>query len=288
MVLFAFIKPIWSCDPASGNPSELYPQDQSVDIALDTHILLKMVHMVSDYVPYDIVLRKETETGLEEINGTSSVECIDTIGWDGICWVRFIPDENLETNQNYMVSIEGEYDYMTEMQSSFTTGDSLISDVQSEVLAPTLEYLDQEFIPYDNFCGTPAEYRWNTNVSGLNPSNPNQEFVYLYQSDEDGQNATVRKSRSMIAESHNMHLDVPESTGGEGCFFAEIRNSKNESIVHSQVLCTPINDASTPTEDTGEKEINEGTESGCTNVVASPTETLILSTILLLFNRRRR
>ena len=40
-----------------------------------------------------------------------------------------------------MVSIEGEYDYITEMQSSFTTGDTLISDVQSEVLAPTLEYL---------------------------------------------------------------------------------------------------------------------------------------------------
>ena len=51
MILFALIKPIWSCDPATGTPSEIYPQDQSVDIALDTHILLKMIHMVSDYVP---------------------------------------------------------------------------------------------------------------------------------------------------------------------------------------------------------------------------------------------
>ena len=293
MILFALIKPIWSCDPAPGNPSKIYPQDQSVDIALDTHILLKMIHMVSDYVPYDIVLRKETDTGLEEINGASTVECIDTIGWDGICWVRFIPNENLEANQNYMVSLEGEYDYITEMQSSFTTGDTLISDVQSEVLAPTLEYLDQEFIPYDDFCGTPAEYRWNITVSGLHASNPNQEFIYLYQSDEDGQNAIVRKSRAMTSESHNMHLDVPESTGGEGCFFAEIRNSKNESIIQSQVLCTPISDASedelseNSTEDTEDKEITEEAESGCTNVVASPTEKLILSTILLLLYRRR-
>ena len=81
-----------------------------------------------------------------------------------------------------------------------------------------MEYLDQEFIPYDDSCGTPAEYRWNITVSGLHASNPNQEFIYLYQSDEDGQNAIVRKSRAMTAESHNMHLDVPESTGGEGCF----------------------------------------------------------------------
>ena len=175
MILFALIKPIWSCDPALGKktPSELFPQDQSVDIALDTHILLKMIHMISDSVFYEIVLRKETDEVLEEINGTSNRECIDTVGWDGICWVRFIPDENLEANQNYLA--QGEYDYyLTEIQSSFTTGESLVSDVQSEVNVPTLEYLDQEFIPYDDFCGTPAEYRWNINVSGLHPTNPNQ------------------------------------------------------------------------------------------------------------------
>ena len=46
MILFALIKPIWSCDPAPGNPSEIFPQDQSVDVSLDTHILLKMIYVI--------------------------------------------------------------------------------------------------------------------------------------------------------------------------------------------------------------------------------------------------
>ena len=60
--------------------------------------------------------------------------------------------------------------------------------------------------------------RWNITVSGVCQQSKSL-FIYLYQSDEDGQNAIVRKSRAMTAESHNMHLDVPESTGGEGCFW---------------------------------------------------------------------
>ena len=59
--------------------------------------------------------------------------------------------------------------------------------------------------------------------------------------------------------------------------FAEIRNSKNESIYTiSSSFCTPISDASedelseSPTEDAEDaKNITEEAESGCTNVVAS-------------------
>ena len=246
MILFALIKLIWSCDPGLGTPSKIFPQNQSIDVSIDTHILLKMIHMTDSSVFYNIILRKDADGILKEINGTSSIECIDTVGWDGICWVRFVPDENLEANQNYLVNIEEE-DYTIELQSSFTTGESLISDVQSEVNAPVLEYLDQEFFPYDDFCGTPAEYRWNINVSGLHPTNINQEFIYLYQSDEDGQNPIERMSHAITAENQNMHLDAPESTAGEGCFFADIRNIHNESLMNSEVVCTPMNDSSEDT-----------------------------------------
>ena len=104
---------------------------------------------------------------------------------------------------------------------------------------------------------------------------------------EDGQNPIERMSHAITAENHSMHLDAPESTSGEGCFFADIRNIKNESLMNSEVVCTPMSDSSEDDliEDTTEdKEV----ESGCTKLSSSPTESLILSTIFLLFYRRRR
>ena len=58
--------------------------------------------------------------------------------------------------------------------------------------------------------------------------------------------------------------------------------------MHSEVVCTPVSNSSEDDllEDTTED--TEEVESGCTNVSSSPTETLILSTILLLCYRRRK
>ena len=66
-------------------------------------------------------------------------------------------------------------------------------------------------------------------------------------------------------------------------FDTEVEDSSVEQEFENTVQQT----IQSTTEDTEDKEITEKAESGCTNVVAYPTEKLILSTILLLLYRRR-
>ena len=322
MYTFLFISMSWACDPDIGTPNAIYPSNNSNNIAVDTHILFEMIHMYSEYIEYEVTLQKistteeNTEENTEEVSTHATLECSQTIGWDGICWVRLEPDAHLLPNQKYQVNVFDSWYETSIMQSVFTTGTEILDDDISALSPPIISYIEQIYSSEDNFCGIPAQYRFYVEIENLSPLSDADlsYFLYLYESDAMGETTIQRNKYRIESEMMNGHLDFPDTSQGNGCFFAQVVNIKGEVLSESEVVCVEENtnatDPSTepstepstdPSTEPSSEEIDENTnyptddlrddqdsskQGGCSTTTNTPIISFVFAMLFVYFRKR--
>ena len=304
----------WACDPDIGTPNAIYPSNNSNNIAVDTHVLFEMIHMYSEYIEYEVHLRKisnveenveeNAEENVEEVSVQTTLECSKTVGWDGICWVRLEPDAHLLPNQKYQVDVFDSWYETSIMQSIFTTGTEILDVDISTLSPPNIIYIDQSYSAEDRFCGIPAQYRFLVEIENLSPLSDSEHsyFLYLYESDEMGENTIQRNKYRIESEMMNGHLDFPETSQDNRCFFGQVVNIKGEVLSESEVVCVEENTNTTePSTEPSSEEIDENVNSpidgtfddessskqeGCSTTTNTPIISFVFA-MLFLYCRKR-
>ena len=201
-----------ACDPANIEPTGITPADQAIDVPVDSMIRGELSQGVGGWENFALRVTSNDES----VSGEHYGFCAETVGWDSLCYLTFLPNEDLSPLSTYLVEVKSAFTDSDEtlLSASFTTGEGL-TEATSEL--PSLTINEVTYHPYDEACDIEAEYRFEMNVMDA-PNDPHElSFLYLYQ---DGDPQVLRNVVHVTNDVMDVHADLPEGSNGEGCFIA--------------------------------------------------------------------
>ncbi len=221
-----------ACDPADIEPTGTTPADQATDVPIDSIILAELSQGLGGW---DSFVLQVTTNG-ESVSGEHGGFCADTVGWDSLCYLTFLPGEDLTPQSSYLIEVKSAFNDSDEtlLSASFTTGDGL-TEVTSDT--PALTINEVNYNPYDDFCGIEAEYRFEMNVMDA-PNDPHElSLLYLYESDGNGEPQVLRNVVHVTNDVMDVHADLPETSDGSGCFVALAVDGAGRQNTTSAPVC---------------------------------------------------
>jgi len=221
-----------ACDPADIEPTNTTPADQALDVPIDSIIIGELSNGLGGWEGF---MLKVTTDGVS-VSGENGGFCADTVGWDSLCYVTFLPSEELTPQSTYLIEVQQMWDdgNETRLSASFTTGEALTEAITD---TPALNINQVNYNPYDDLCDIEAEYRFEMNVVDA-PNDPHElNFLYLYESDSEGTPQVLRNVVPIVDAAMDVHADLPETSDGSGCFVAIAVDGAGRQNTTSAAVC---------------------------------------------------
>ena len=234
-------------DPGIMLPTGFYPIDQSIDVPLDSRIILKARGGL--FEAYSFTIR----TNDENVNGTLETDCIGET-----CYFIFVPDDLLLPETTYTLeSSATEDDYS--IISTFTTG---TGNAVVTPMVPTISIVEQTYVEEDLMNGTAAYYRYQLSVSNLMVTDDQNTHIYLNHVDDTGTLIAVKNVLSVEMDPIDIKGAAPSDTS---CFTVSHVAQNGVDLGESDIVCAEA----TTLENTGDVD-NDNESKGCSSMNLNP------------------
>ncbi len=158
--LSAFGGDAYACDPMPLRPDAVFPVDGATDVPLDSAIVGIYGGGVNDGNCCEVIVSVDDVP----IEGSTEMACNSSIAQSLYCQVSFIPNSPLTENTEYVVFLNS---WDEPISSSFTAGTSNSSTTIND---PGLNFIQTQFIEYEEWCDIDAHYFVQMQVTEATPT----------------------------------------------------------------------------------------------------------------------